>query len=236
MSPRLQEQRGESPPLRVLIADDVSETRRSTRLMLTLLPNVEVVAMAGDGRQAVAMAQSHQPDIVLMDVNMPTMDGFSAIREMLQYRPDMGCIVISAEQDRHTFKEAMAVGARGFITKPFTAEQLVDVVERVAQELQKSRRRFQQGEKLRQQRDMYLKELATEYVKTRRTDDKAVAVFEELAADPDCDPRWLMALALVYVLRGHWSKLKEVAARLEQINANSHTSERGDSTHSGPPR
>jgi YesN/AraC family two-component response regulator len=216
MSPRSDQQKGELVPLRILIADDVSETRRSTRLMLTLVPNAEVVAMASDGRQAVKMAQMHQPDIVLMDVNMPHMDGLSAIREMLQVRPDIGCIVISAEQDRHTFKEAMAVGARGFITKPFTAEQLLEVVQRVGQELQKSRRRFEQGEKVRQQRDMYLKELATEYVKTRRTDDKAVAVFEELTADPDCDPRWLMALALIYVLRGQWGKLKDVAGRLEQ--------------------
>lgn len=220
MSPRSDQQKSELAPLRILIADDMSETRRSTRLMLTLMPNAEVVAMASDGRQAVAMAQMHQPDIVLMDVNMPHMDGLSAIREMLQYRPDIGCIVISAEQDRHTFKEAMAVGARGFITKPFTAEQLLEVVQRVGQELQKSRRRFQQGEKLRQQRDMYLKELATEYVKTRRTDDKAVAVFEELAADPDCDPRWLMALALIYVLRGQWGKLKDVAGRLQQASPN----------------
>jgi len=220
MSPRSDQQKGELVPLRILIADDVSETRRSTRLMLTLVPNAEVVAMASDGRQAVDLARRHRPDIVLMDVNMPNLDGLSAIREMLQVRPDIGCIVISAEQDRHTFKEAMAVGARGFITKPFTAEQLLEVVQRVGQELQKSRRRFEQSEKMRQQRDMYLRELATEYVKTRRTDDKAMAVFEELAADPDCDPRWLMALALIYVLRGQWGKLKDVAGRLEQAGPN----------------
>lgn len=219
MSPRSEQQKGEAVPLRILIADDVSETRRSTRLMLTLMPNAEVVAMAGDGRQAVEMAQAHEPDIVLMDVNMPYMDGLSAIREMLQHRPDIGCIVISAEQDRHTFKEAMAVGARGFITKPFTAEQLVDAVQRVGREVLRSRQRFQQSEKVRQQRDMFLKELATEYVKTRRTDDKALAVFEELAADPDCEPRWLMALALIYVLRGQWGKLKDVAGRLERQQA-----------------
>lgn len=224
MSPRSDQQKSEGVPLRILIADDVRETRRSTRLMLTLVPNAEVVAMASDGRQAVELARKHQPDIVLMDVNMPHMDGLSAIREMLQYRPDIGCIIISAEQDRHTFKEAMAVGARGFITKPFTAEQLLEVVQRVGQELQKSRRRFEQGEKMRQQRDMYLRELATEYVKTRRTDDKALAVFEELAADPDCDPRWLMALSLIYVLRGQWGKLKDVAGRLEQLGSNNSVS------------
>ena len=66
----------ESPDtLRFLIADDVTETRRSTRLMLSLIPGAEVVAIAKDGREAVELARQHKPDFALMDVNMPHMNG-----------------------------------------------------------------------------------------------------------------------------------------------------------------
>ena len=64
--------------LRVLIADDIQETRRNTRLMLATIDDVEVVAIAANGVQAVQFAREHHPDIVLLDINMPEMDGLTA--------------------------------------------------------------------------------------------------------------------------------------------------------------
>ena len=64
--------------LRVLIADDFQETRRNTRLMISTLDNVEEVAIASNGVQAIEMTQEHRPDIVILDVNMPEMDGLTA--------------------------------------------------------------------------------------------------------------------------------------------------------------
>jgi len=202
--------------LRVMVADDVTETRRSTRLMLTLIPNVEIVAIVKNGREAVEAARQHKPDIALMDINMPHMNGLRAIEVMLSERPDMACIIISAERDTETLLEAMAVGARGYLTKPFTSEQLIETVGRISRSLKNERSRAEQAANMRRQRDIYLVELANEYVKQRRTDDKALLVYEELAARPDCELQWLMSLAMIYVLRKEWGKLKDLAARLEE--------------------
>lgn len=206
------------PPnrLRVIIADDVTETRRSTRLMLSLIPNVEIVGIAKNGREAVDMARQHKPDIALMDVNMPQMNGLQAIEAMLKADKNLACIVISAERDTETLLEAMAVGARGYLTKPFTTEQLIETIGRISRNLIAQRAEHEQSARLRRQRDIYLVELANEYVKQRRTDDKALLVYEELVTRPNCDLQWLMSLAMIYVLRKEWKKLKELAARLEQ--------------------
>ena len=200
-----------------MVADDVTETRRSTRLMLTLIPNVEIVAIAKNGREAVELARQHKPDIALMDVNMPQMNGLQAIEVMLSERPEMACIILSAERDTETLLEAMAVGARGYLTKPFTSDQLIEAVARISHSISANNAQSDQVAKLRRQRDIYMVELANEYVKQRRTDDKALLVYEELAARPDCDLQWLMSLAMIYVLRKEWGKLKALAIRLENL-------------------
>jgi lipopolysaccharide biosynthesis regulator YciM len=80
----------------------------------------------------------------------------------------------------------------------------------------KKREEAERAAKLKRERDTYLKGLAKEFARARRTDDKAVDVFEELAADPDCELRWLIILAIIYMIRMEWGKLKDVAERLEQ--------------------
>jgi YesN/AraC family two-component response regulator len=206
---------GNTPPrLRVMIADDVAEMRRSTRLMLTLIPNVEIVAIAKDGREAIDMAREYKPDIALMDVNMPYTNGLQAIAAMRAERPDLACIILSAERDTETLLEAMAVGARGYLTKPFTSEQLIMTMERVSKNLLVKQRQADQVAQLRQQRDVILNELAIEYVKQQRTDAKAMRVLEQVTAAPQCDRRLLVALAWVYVQRQEWDKLKELKKRL----------------------
>lgn len=208
--------------LRVLIADDVMETRRSTRLMMTLIPEVEVVAIAHNGRQALEMSITHKPDICLMDVQMPEMDGITAIKEMLYHRPELACIVISAERDRDTLRKAMQVGARDFIIKPYTSDQITEVMQRVIAMV-----RAQKPPKeaptagavpLNSNRKAQLQTLAGQYLRSRRTDDEALAVLEELSSDPLCDPNWLTALSMVYLVRRQWSDLKRLAARLEKLN------------------
>ncbi|PIE79514.1 MAG: hypothetical protein CSA11_11825 [Chloroflexi bacterium] len=200
--------------LRVMIADDVTEMRRSTRLMLTLIPYVEIVAIAKDGREAVQMAHEHKPDIALMDVNMPHTNGLQAIAKMRAERPELACIILSAERDTEILLEAMAVGARGYLTKPFTTEQLVEAVERVARNFRVKKHQSSQVARLRQQRDVILKELAIEYVKQQRSDAKAMRVLEQVTSDPKCDRQLLVALAWVYVQRQEWQKLKLLKKRL----------------------
>ena len=204
--------------LRILIADDVQETRRNTRLMLATIDDVEVVAIASNGAQAVALAKEHHPDIVLLDVNMPEMDGLTAYRHIAQRHPDTGCIIISAEKDTTTLRTAMSIGVQEYLIKPFTADELEIAIGRVSKRVMEVRQKLAQAELLRQRNEAYLKQLAGEYAKTRRTDEKAVEVFERLADNPQCETRWLQNLAMIYIVRQDWGKLKILAAKVEQRN------------------
>jgi len=214
--------------LRVLIADDVMETRRSTRLMMTLIPEVEVVAIAHNGRQALEMSLTHKPDICLMDVQMPEMDGITAIKEMLFHRPELACVVISAERDRVTLHKAMTVGARDFIIKPYTSDQITKVMQRVIAMVraQTPPKKAPADEvvTLNKDRKAQLQTLAGQYLRSRRTDDETLTILEELATDPLCDLNWLTALSMVYLVRRQWSDLKRIAERLEKFDKKAHSS------------
>jgi YesN/AraC family two-component response regulator len=205
--------------LRVLIADDVQETRRNTRLMLATIDDVEVVAIAANGLQAVQLAEEHHPDILLLDINMPEMDGLSAYRKIAQTHPDIGCIIISAEKDT-TLRTAMSIGVQEYLIKPYTIDELETAIARVYPHVLEVRRKLVQAEQLRRRNEAYLQQLASEYAKTRRTDDKAIEVFEQLAKNPQCEPRWLQNLAMIYVVRQKWGRLKLFAEMLEQRTKN----------------
>jgi YesN/AraC family two-component response regulator len=200
----------------VLIADDIQETRRNTRLMLATIDDVEVVAIASNGLQAVDLARQHHPDILLLDINMPELDGLSAYKRITHFHPDTGCIIISAEKDVTTLRTAISVGVQEYLIKPFTVDELEAAIVRVAPRVQQARQKLAQAEQLRKRNEAYLSQLASEYAKTRRTDNKAVEVFERLAEYPNCEMRWLQNLAMIYIVRQDWGKLKILAAKVEQ--------------------
>ena len=202
--------------LRVLIADDAQETRRSTRLMLSMISDVEVVAIASNGLQAVNMAKEHHPDIVVLDINMPEMDGLTAFKQIARVHPDTGCIIISAEKESTILREAMSLGIRDYLFKPFTVDELEQAVVQVSARVEQARQTIAKEKQLRQKNEIYLKQLAEEYVRNRRADDRAVEVLEHLAANPACELRWLRTLAMVYVIRQDWGKLKNLAMVLEK--------------------
>jgi YesN/AraC family two-component response regulator len=202
--------------MRVLIADDVQETRRNTRLMLATIDDLEVVAIASNGVQAVQMAKEHHPDIVFLDINMPEMDGLTAYQEILKFRPDTGCVIISAEKDTVTLRTAMSIGVQEYLIKPFTVDELEIAVARVKERVGQTRIKLAQTAKLQKQREAYLVQLAVEYAKSRRTDDKAIEVFEQLAENPKCEMRWLQNLAMIYVVRQKWDRLKVLAEKIDQ--------------------
>ena len=204
--------------LRVLIADDIQETRRNTRLMLATIDDVEVVAIAANGVQAVQLATEHHPDIVLLDINMPEMDGLTAYSEIVKVHPETGCIIISAEKDATTFRNAISVGVQEYLIKPFTGDELEEAIGKARVRVEESRHKLVQDTQVRKQREAYLVQLATEYSKSRRTDDQAMEVFEQLADNPQCDPRWLQTLAMIYVVRQKWDRLKILAEKLEGRN------------------
>jgi YesN/AraC family two-component response regulator len=179
-------------------------------------PEVEVVAIARNGNEAVEMAREHDPDIVILDINMPGMDGLSAFKAMQEIDPEISCIIISAEKDNTMLRQAMSVGAREYLIKPFTVDELNLAVHKVSQIILTKRTEDARTAVVREQREAYMKRLAHEYARTRRSDDQAIEVFEHLATNPDCEIRWLKILAMIYVIRQKWNKLKKLSERLEQ--------------------
>jgi YesN/AraC family two-component response regulator len=206
--------------LRILIADDVQETRRNTRLMIAMLENAEVVAIASNGRQAVEMTEEQHPDIVILDINMPEMDGLTAYQHIVQAHPDTGCIIISAEDNPAIVKAATSIGIQEYLVKPFFVDEMEAAIKRVSEHMREKRQKRVQSNLLNENSADYLELLANEYLKEGRTDDQAAQVFERLTMNPQCASRWLETLAMVYAIRREWRKLKSLSARLERETNN----------------
>jgi len=206
--------------LRVLIADDFQETRRNTRLMIAAFDDLEVVAIASNGRQAVEMAKEQHPDIVILDINMPEMDGLTAFQHIIKARPNTGCIIISAENNPETVSKAMSIGIHEYLVKPFLIEELETAIKHVSEQLQEVREKTMQLNEANTSYVTYLEQTASEYLKEGRIDDQATQIFERLAANPKCNLRWLETLAMIYAIQRKWAKLKALAARLEQETNN----------------
>jgi DNA-binding NarL/FixJ family response regulator len=216
MSGKLSLSRLKNYRLKVMIADDNVEARRGTRLMLSIHPGVEVTAIAQNGRQAVEMARTYPPDIAIMDINMPELDGLAAMRELRSFLPDTLYIVISAERESKMLGLAIEAGASEYLVKPFTYDDLDRAIRSCAQTW--FSRRLQSPAPLSQVEadQQNLLRLAHVYSQARRSDDAALEVFERLAAQPDCERRWLLTLAMIYVVRQQWGKLKRLAERMER--------------------
>lgn len=202
--------------LRILIADDVQETRRNTRLMISEIDHVEVVAIASNGKQAVEMTEEQRPDIVILDINMPEMDGLTAFKHIVQMFPGTGCIFISGEKDEVTVQKAEEIGAHAFLVKPFTIEEIEDSIKKVVENVRMKRQKIAQSNQVNV-KTISLEELASEYLKEGRTDSQSTQLFEKLAQNPTCDLRWLEALGMIYAVQGEWGKLKVLSERIEKL-------------------
>ncbi|HSM57310.1 MAG TPA: response regulator [Candidatus Sulfomarinibacteraceae bacterium] len=122
-----------SEKIRVLIVDDLPETRENVRKLLQFESDVEVIAQAGTGEQAVEMAKQHRPDIILMDINMPGLDGIGASQAIVQNVPSAQIIIMSVQSEADYLRRAMLAGARDFLMKPFSGDELVSAIRRVHQ-------------------------------------------------------------------------------------------------------
>jgi pilus assembly protein CpaE len=118
--------------IRVLIVDDHHETRENLYQMLQLTGDIEPIAHASTGIQALDMARLHQPDVILMDVNMPGVDGVAASQVILQYVPNAKIVMMSAQPKTDYQWGSMLIGASDFLTKPFSAKELTESVRRAA--------------------------------------------------------------------------------------------------------
>jgi len=113
---------------RVLVADDQTVVREGLVLLLGLIPGVEVVGTAADGEEAVHLAGERRPDVVLMDLRMPRMDGVEATRRIREGYPDVQVVVLTTYADDQSVFSALRAGARGFLTKSASAEEIAQAV------------------------------------------------------------------------------------------------------------
>jgi len=111
-------------PVRVLLADDQRLVRESLGTLLGLLPGIEMVASASDGEEALALAEEHSPDVVLMDLRMPRLDGIEATRQLRQRQPNVRVIALTTYADNESVLGALRAGARGYLTKDASSEDI----------------------------------------------------------------------------------------------------------------
>jgi DNA-binding NarL/FixJ family response regulator len=119
--------------VRVLVVDDQALVRAGFRMILEAHDDMDVVGEAADGRQAVALARAHAPDVILMDVRMPGMDGIEATRAVVAEQPATRVLVLTTfDLDEYVY-DALRAGASGFLLKDVPADQLADGIRLVAQ-------------------------------------------------------------------------------------------------------
>jgi DNA-binding NarL/FixJ family response regulator len=118
--------------IRVLLADDQRVVREGLGTLLGLLDGIELVATAADGEEAVALAREHDPDVVLMDLRMPRMDGIEAIRRLSAAGDRPRAIALTTFDDDASVLGALRAGARGYLTKDAGAEEIRQAVHAVA--------------------------------------------------------------------------------------------------------
>jgi len=111
-------------PIRVLLADDQRVVREGLSMLVGLLPGIEVVGTAADGEEAVRLAVARAPDVVLMDLRMPRVDGVEATRRLAVERPATRVIALTTFADEPTVLSALRAGARGYLTKDAGAEEI----------------------------------------------------------------------------------------------------------------
>ncbi len=118
--------------LQILIADDHELVRQGFRRVLDARPEWAICGEATDGRQAVDMAALLHPDIVVMDIGMPKLNGLDATREILKERPETEVLVLTMEDSECVIRDVLAAGARGYLLKTDTSQLLISAIETVA--------------------------------------------------------------------------------------------------------
>ena len=125
--------------IRILIVDDIDETRENLAKLIGFETDMQIVGSASSGQQAIDLAKSERPHVILMDINMPDMDGITATEIIANTVPESPIIMMSVQGEQDYLRRSMLAGAREFLTKPFSADELVNAIRHV-NELEKVKR------------------------------------------------------------------------------------------------
>ncbi|MDH5508241.1 MAG: response regulator [Anaerolineae bacterium] len=119
--------------IRVIIVDDIAETRENIRKLLQFDADVEVVGVAETGAEGIKVAAETDPDVVLMDINMPDMDGITATEKIRSRMPSVQVVILSVQSDSNYLRRAMVAGANDFLTKPPDVDELSAAIRRAGE-------------------------------------------------------------------------------------------------------
>ncbi len=119
--------------LRIVLADDHAVVREGLRALIERQPDMEVVGEAGDGRAAIEVSEREQPDVVVMDLSMPELNGSKAARELLFRNPGLKVLALTVHEERSYLRDLLDAGASGYLLKRVAAEELVHAIRRVAE-------------------------------------------------------------------------------------------------------
>src|SRR4029079_519069 len=125
--------------IRILVVDDIAETRENLAKLIGFESDMTIVSSADGGQQAVEFAKRDRPDVILMDINMPDMYGITATEIIANTVPESPIIMMSVQGEQDYLRRSMLAGAREFLVKPFSADELVNSIRHV-HELEKVRR------------------------------------------------------------------------------------------------
>jgi DNA-binding NarL/FixJ family response regulator len=119
--------------IRILLADDHTVVRDGLRALLEKQPDMAVVAEAADGRDSVRLAEEQSPDVVVMDIAMPNMNGIEATRRILAGNPRVGVVILSMHQDESYVLRSLKAGAKGYLLKDSLRSDVIEAIRQVAQ-------------------------------------------------------------------------------------------------------
>jgi pilus assembly protein CpaE len=131
--------------IRILVVDDIAETRENLAKLIGFEADMTIVASAEGGQQAVELAKKERPDVILMDINMPDMDGITATEIIANTVPESPIIMMSVQGEQDYLRRSMLAGAREFLVKPFSADELVNAIRHVHEIEKVKRARYAQA-------------------------------------------------------------------------------------------
>ena len=118
--------------IRVLLVDDQTLVRQGIGMLLAIEEGIQVVGQCANGREALQMVETLHPDVVLMDIRMPEMDGVAATREICSRHPETSVIILTTFEDDEIVFEGLQAGARGYLLKDIQSEEMAEAVRKVA--------------------------------------------------------------------------------------------------------
>jgi NarL family two-component system response regulator LiaR len=121
------------PPIRIVLVDDHAQIHRTIQLILGAATDIELVGLGANGQEGIALCEEYVPDIVLMDVVMPEMDGIEATKVLHERFPELKILVLSSFQDHESVYAMLSNGAAGYLTKSSLADDLADTIRAVCQ-------------------------------------------------------------------------------------------------------